>query len=62
MKKVMGRPKIGTENAKGVMVAVRLTPPEARQIKEVIRQARQGKSEWIRKMDAENLACGGKWR
>jgi FKBP-type peptidyl-prolyl cis-trans isomerase (trigger factor) len=49
MKKHAGRPKIGTENAKGVSVTVRLTPPEAKQLNQAVRQTRQSKSEWIRK-------------
>jgi hypothetical protein len=49
MKKHAGRPKIGTQNAKGVSVTVRFTPPEAAQLDRAIRQARQSKSDWIRK-------------
>jgi len=50
MKKRVGRPKIGTQNAKGVMVAVRFTPPEAKQLGEAIRQSRQRKSDWLRQV------------
>ena len=49
MKKQVGRPKIGTQNAKGEVFAVRVTPPEAKQIKTAIRDAKQDKSEWLRK-------------
>lgn len=49
MKKHAGRPKVGTENAKGVYFAARFTPPEATRLNEEIRQARQSKSDWIRK-------------
>ena len=45
----MGRPKIGTQNAKGEVFAARFTPVEAKQLKTVMRQSRQTKSEWIRK-------------
>jgi len=48
MKKHVGRPKIGTQNAKGVMVAVRFTPPEAKQLGEAIRQSQKRKSDWLR--------------
>jgi hypothetical protein len=47
--RVMGRPKIGTENAKGVFFSIRFTPTEAAQINEKIRKSRQTKSEWTRK-------------
>jgi len=50
MKKHAGRPKIGTQNAKGVSVTVRFTPPEAKQLEQAIRQTRQSKSEWIRQI------------
>jgi hypothetical protein len=49
MKKHAGRPKIGTQNAKGVFFTVRFTPVEAKQLNAAIRQTRQSKSEWIRK-------------
>jgi hypothetical protein len=47
--KVMGRPKIGTEKARGVFIAARFTPVEAKQIHSAINQSRQTKSDWIRK-------------
>jgi len=50
MKKHAGRPKIGTQNAKGVSVTVRFTPPEAKQLEQAIRQTRQTKSDWIRQI------------
>jgi hypothetical protein len=49
MKKHAGRPRLGTKNAKGVFFSIRFTPGEARQIGEAIQQARQSKSDWIRK-------------
>jgi hypothetical protein len=48
MKKHAGRPKIGTQNAKGESVTVRFTPPEMKRINEAIRKAGQNKSEWVR--------------
>jgi hypothetical protein len=48
MKKHAGRPKLGTQNAKGVLFAARVTPPEAKHIKDAIRQAGQSNSDWIR--------------
>jgi hypothetical protein len=48
-KKVMGRPKIGTQNAKGVLIAARFTPPEAKQIEQTARRAGLSKSEFVRK-------------
>ena len=49
MKKKAGRPKIGKQNAKGELYAVRVTPPEAKAINEAIRQSGQGKPDWLRK-------------
>ena len=46
--KVMGRPKIGIKNAKGVFFAARFTPAEAKELDGAIRQANQTKSAWIR--------------
>jgi len=57
MKKHPGRPKVGTQNAKGVMVAVRVTPPEAKQLDQAIREARQSRSNWLRQ--ALLTAAGG---
>jgi hypothetical protein len=48
MKKHAGRPKVGTQNAKGVFISVRFTPPEGKRLNEAIRRAQQSKSEWIR--------------
>jgi hypothetical protein len=47
-KKVMGRPKIGTQNEKAIFFAARFTPAEARELNAAIRQAKQVKSAWIR--------------
>ena len=49
MKKRMGRPKIGTANAKGVLVAARFTPGEARKINQAVSASGLSKSDWIRK-------------
>jgi hypothetical protein len=49
MKKHAGRPKIGTENAKGAFISARFTPGEMKRLEQAIRQARQSKSDWIRK-------------
>jgi hypothetical protein len=47
-KKVMGRPKVGIQNAKGIFFAARFTPSEARQLNEAIRRSGQSKSDFIR--------------
>ena len=49
-KKVMGRPKLGTEDAKGVFFAARFTPAEAKELDGAMRQAGQSKSAWIRNL------------
>lgn len=49
MKKKMGRPKLGTQNAKGELLAVRVTPLEAGGIKEAIRRSGLSKPDWLRK-------------
>lgn len=49
MKSKAGRPKLAAKNAKGDLFAVRVTPPEAKQINEAIRQSGQGKPDWLRK-------------
>ncbi|HXI73829.1 MAG TPA: hypothetical protein VNN22_26095 [Verrucomicrobiae bacterium] len=49
MKKKAGRPKIGVQNAKGELFAVRVTPVEAKQINAAIRDSKQGKPDWLRK-------------
>jgi len=59
VKKRMGRPKIGVQNAKGVIVAARFTPIEARQIDQAIRQSGENKPGWIRKA-LLSAAIGGK--
>ncbi len=50
MKKHAGRPKLGTQNAKGVLMAFRFTPGEAKRINEAARAAKLTKSEWARKL------------
>jgi hypothetical protein len=56
-KNVMGRPKVGIQNAKGVFFAARFTPMEAKQINVAIRESHQTKSDWIRKnlLSASNV-------
>ena len=49
-KKVMGRPKIGIKNAKGVFFAARFTLAEAKELDGAIRHAGQSKSAWIRNL------------
>jgi hypothetical protein len=49
MKKRPGRPKIGTENAKGIFFAARFTPVEAKQIESAIIRSGLSKSKFIRK-------------
>jgi hypothetical protein len=49
MNKHAGRPKIGIQNAKGIFFAARFTPIEAKQLNAAIRQAKQSKSDWMRK-------------
>ena len=48
MKKRMGRPKIGTQIAKGVIVAARFAPPEVKEIDGAVKRAKSTKSEWVR--------------
>jgi hypothetical protein len=57
-KKVMGRPKIGTQNAKGVFFAARFTPGESKELDGAIRRAGQSKSDWIRKNLLSAARCG----
>jgi len=57
MKKRAGRPKIGTGNVKVEVLTVRVTAPEAKQIKSAIRDAKMDKSAWLRK--ALLSAAGG---
>ena len=47
-KKVMGRPPIGTKNAKGIFFAARFTPAEAVQIDKAIARSGKSKSDFIR--------------
>jgi len=49
MKNKRGRPKLGTQNAKGVLMAVRFTPSEAKRIEQAARSAKLTKSDWVRK-------------
>ena len=48
--KVMGRPKVGMENAKGVFLSIRLTPPEAEQINCAAKREGLTKSQYARKV------------
>ena len=47
-KKVMGRPKVGADNAKGVFFAARFTPTEAVKLDAAIAESGQSKSDFIR--------------
>ena len=49
-KKVMGRPKIGTENAKAVFLSIRFTPLEAEQITSAAKRLGLTKSQLGRKV------------
>jgi hypothetical protein len=49
MKKHAGRPKLGTERAKGVFISARFTPAEAKQIHNAITQSGMSKSNFVRK-------------
>jgi uncharacterized protein (DUF1778 family) len=49
MKKVMGRPKIGTENAKSAFITARFTPAEAKRIRAAIAASGLSKSDFVRK-------------
>ena len=49
MKKRMGRPPIGTQVAKGVIVAARFSPPEVKEIQGAVKRAKLNKSTWVRK-------------
>ena len=49
MKKHVGRPKVGTQNAKGVFLSARFTPVEAKQIESAIIRSGLSKSNFIRK-------------
>ena len=49
LKKVMGRPKIGTENAKSVFIKARFTPAEAKQIEFAAKQSGLTVTEYVRK-------------
>jgi hypothetical protein len=49
MKKHAGRPRLGTQNAKGVLMALRFTPGEARQLKSAADQSKLSKSDFLRK-------------
>jgi hypothetical protein len=49
MKKKAGRPKIGVQNAKGELFAVRVTPLESKAINATIRISGLKKPDWLRK-------------
>jgi hypothetical protein len=49
MKKTVGRPKVGTHNAKSVFMSARFTPSEARQIKDAVKRSRLSRSDFFRK-------------
>jgi hypothetical protein len=49
MKNKVGRPKLGTQDAKGIVIAARFTLPEVKAIRAAIATSRSSKSEWLRK-------------
>jgi len=49
-KKVMGRPKIGMENARGILIAARFTQGESKQINGKAKQLGLTKSQFVRKV------------
>jgi uncharacterized protein (DUF1778 family) len=54
----MGRPRLGTQNAKGVFISARFTPSEAKQIKDAITKSGLSKSDFVRKsllLSADNV-------
>jgi hypothetical protein len=55
----MGRPKIGTQNAKGVFLSIRLTPPEAEQINCAAKRLGLTKSQYGRKILLSSLSDVG---
>jgi len=59
IKKHVGRPRLGTQNAKGKLFAARFTPPEAKHISAAIRQSGKSNSDWIRNA-LISAASGGK--
>ncbi|HXD01337.1 MAG TPA: hypothetical protein VN048_18510 [Verrucomicrobiae bacterium] len=48
MKKVMGRPKIGIQAAKGKIVAARFSPPEYKEIDGAVKRSKLNKTQWVR--------------
>jgi hypothetical protein len=48
--KVMGRPKIGIENARGTLIAARFTQTETSQINSAARRLGLTKSQFVRKV------------
>jgi uncharacterized protein (DUF1778 family) len=49
MKKHAGRPRLGTQNAKGVFINARFTPAEATQIKAAAAKSGLSQSNFVRK-------------
>ncbi len=49
MKKTVGRPAIGTKNAKSVFMSARFTPGEAGQIKDAVKRSGLSRSDFFRK-------------
>ena len=56
LKKRVGRPRIGIQNAKGKLFAARFTSDEAKRLTAAIRQSKLTKSDWLR--NALLSACG----
>jgi hypothetical protein len=49
MKRKVGRPKKARHEAKAILIAVKVAPPEAQQIDRAARGAGLSKPDWIRK-------------
>jgi hypothetical protein len=49
MKKKVGRPKKARNEAKAILVAVKVAPPEARKINHAAKKAGMSKPDWIRR-------------
>jgi len=47
-KSKMGRPKLPTGEAKGVLIGARFAPNEAKQVIDAVKRAGKVKSDWVR--------------
>jgi len=48
MKRKRGRPSLPKKKARGILVAVRMSPEEVRTVRAAIHQARARSSDWLR--------------